>query len=367
MKELFRVISETEKERFDAFVQSSPNGHIFQSYLWGEIKKPAWLPLRVVFEESGRILAAASVLKRKIPLLNKSFFYLPRGPVLNNWDNSRLFEVFMEHLRRLAESEGAVFIKIDPCLLEERVAPAESLIRAGLIPAGGAYKFGGFQPRYTFRLDISKSMAEIMESFPKKIRYKIRYGSGKGLVFQYPGEAGLAPFLKIMQQAGRRRDFALRSPEYFYKLYRTLDQANAINLVLGYYLNQAVIGGITLVYGDQAWAVYGAQDESCRHLYAYHALIWERIKWAKSMGARWFDFYGVPGSVDESDPMYGLYYFKKSFGGQFCAFIGEKDLVLSPGLYWLWASCFPAARQLMLKLAKGSFNFRFYQQRRGKL
>ncbi|HOL17821.1 MAG TPA: methicillin resistance protein, partial [Bacillota bacterium] len=72
----FRVISADEADRFDQFMQSTPNGHIFQSYLWGEVKRPVWEPLRVVLEEEGHIVAAASVLKRRLPFMGKTFFYL---------------------------------------------------------------------------------------------------------------------------------------------------------------------------------------------------------------------------------------------------------------------------------------------------
>ena len=350
----FRVISDSEQNKFDQFIKKSCYGHIFQSYLWGEAKRPAWSPLRVVLEDEGRIRAAASILKRQIPLPRKSFFYLPRGPVLDDWENSRLFDIFMEHLRRFALAEGAVFIKMDPCLSEDAGFSAELFEQNRFKPARGNHDFGGLQPRYTFRLDIRGTLEEIMSAFPKKIRYKINYGLSRGLTFDSPGEAGLPHFMEIMRQASRRGNYVLRSDAYFSKLYRLLARDNAINLTLGYYRGQPVIGGITLAFGEQAWAVYGGQIDKGLHLYAYHAMIWERIKWAKSRGAKWFDFCGVPGKVDPSHPLYGLYYFKKSFGGQFYAYIGEMDLVLVPGLYWLWANCYPVAREMLLKLKKGT-------------
>lgn len=359
----FRIISDSEQKKFDQFMKKCRHGHIFQSYLWGEAKRPAWSPLRVVLEEEGRIRAAASILKRQIPIPGKSFFYLPRGPVLEDWGDARLFNAFMAHLQRLALAERAVFIKMDPCLSEGDAIPAEMLDQKRFKPIRAHHDFGGLQPRYTFRLDISGSLDEIMSAFPKKIRYKIKYGITRGLTFDSPGEAGLNPFMEIMRQASRRGNFVLRSADYFRKLYRLLAGDDAINLILGYYQGQPIIGGITLAFGEQAWAVYGGQIDKSLHLYAYHALIWERIKWAKSRGARWFDFYGVPGKVEPSHPLYGLYYFKKSFGGQFCAYIGEMDLVLVPGLYWLWSNCYPLAREMLLAFKRGAGKFNYFTAR----
>ncbi len=48
---------------------------------------------------------------------------------------------------------------------------------------------------------------------------------------------------------------------------------------------------------------------------------------------RIYDFRGVSGDVSEDNPLYGLYRFKKGFGGEFTEFVGEMDLVLSRPVY----------------------------------
>jgi len=53
------------------------------------------------------------------------------------------------------------------------------------------------------------------------------------------------------------------------------------------------------------------------------------IRWAVSSGCRIYDFRGVSGDLREDNPLYGLYRFKKGFGGEFTEFIGEFDLVLN--------------------------------------
>ncbi len=363
----FKIITENEAVLFDDFIKSTPNGHIFQSYLWGEVKKPVWEPLRVVLkDDKGQIVAAASILKRKIPFLRKSVFYLPRGPVMQDWHNVNLFSIFMAHLQKMAQSHRAIFIKIDPCLREGQTVPVETLRDAGFITAPGKHDFGGLQPRYTFRLNIEDDLEEIMNKFSKKMRYKIRYGVKKGLTFVHPGEKGLDMFKKVMQETGERGNFITRNLSYYQKVYRVLSTREAVDLSVGCYQGEPITAGITFAFGDKAWAIYGGQINRYRNLYAYHAMIWERIVWAKNKGAKWFDFYGVPGPVDEEHPLYGIYYFKKSFGGEYFAFIGEKDLVLSPIYYWLWTRLFPAARGVLLRLVKVIRLFRSGRSARGK-
>ncbi len=348
-----KLITAKEAGRFDDFMQSTPNGHIFQSYLWGEIKKPVWEPIRAIMEDDqGRIVAAATIMKRRIPALRKTLFYLPRGPVFHDWDNRELVLLFMNHLWQLARSHRAIMVKINPCISENQTELLETLKQAGFISAPGKHDFGGLQPRYTFRLNIDHDLEEVMNRFPHKIRYKIRYGSKKGLKLVHAGEEGLKTFTKIMLETSKRGNFVSRNLAYYQKVYRILSSKEAIDLTIGIFEDVPVTVGITFAFGDKAWAAYGGQADLYKNLYAYHAMIWEQIKWAHGKGVKLFDFYGVPDRPDKDHPLYGIYHFKKSFGGQFITFVGEKDLVVSPFYYWLWSNLFPTIRNAALRLVK---------------
>ncbi len=79
-----RVLDVSEKETFNKFIESSPKGHVLQTWEWGDLKaKTGWVPLRLLVEQDGVPVGAISILKRRIPVLNKYIFYAPRGPVLD--------------------------------------------------------------------------------------------------------------------------------------------------------------------------------------------------------------------------------------------------------------------------------------------
>ena len=59
-----------------------------------------------------------------------------------------------------------------------------------------------------------------------------------------------------------------------------------------------------------------------------YLLQWSMIQWAVETGCSVYDFRGVSGDISEDNPLYGLYKFKKGFGGDFTEFVGEYDLVL---------------------------------------
>src|SRR4051812_36057556 len=81
MVEVKRV-SEEHKQQWDRFVAESPNGHILQSWEWGDFRE-TWgtPPIRVAVFEDGRIRAACSFTLHRVPLINKYVGYCGKGPV----------------------------------------------------------------------------------------------------------------------------------------------------------------------------------------------------------------------------------------------------------------------------------------------
>ncbi|MCR3922158.1 MAG: aminoacyltransferase [Firmicutes bacterium] len=347
-----RIIEKEEADRFDEFLAQTAYGDMLQTFSWGEIKRPDWEPVRAAVEnDDGEIKAVMSILLRRIPLINRTIAYVPRGPVLANPNDLELFNFTLQTLTTLARERGAILIKIDPAI-PEGVFPPQYLQENGFHITGLDHEFGGTQPRYTFRLPLGGTTADVFARFSKKMRYKINYGPKNGLQFRSGDETSIEDFFKALSQTGERNDIMTRSPAYFQKVYDHLKTKDRILLLTGYIEEEPVISSITFCLGKKAWAVYGGQTNKHRKLYTYHAMNWERIQWAHSKGADWFDFYGVPGEVDEDHPLYGLYHFKKSFGGDYVTFVGEWDKPLSPTLYWLWETGLPRYRSLVHRLLR---------------
>jgi hypothetical protein len=88
--------------------------------------------------------------------------------------------------------------------------------------------------------------------------------------------------------------------------------------------------GIFVEGHDTVYYFIGASDiELNREYGASNLLIWRSMLWAKEKGLKYFDFGGVPTEPLPEDPAYGVYHFKKNFGGKLATyFIGQK--ILSP-------------------------------------
>ena len=87
-----KFIVNIEKEKYEEFVKSNPKSHFLQSYAWGEFAltskglKPHYVG---VINDDGKIIATALLLEKKLPL-GYSYFYSPRGYVIDYYDVTTL-------------------------------------------------------------------------------------------------------------------------------------------------------------------------------------------------------------------------------------------------------------------------------------
>ncbi len=73
----------TDRQRWDDFVAASVCCNITQSYGWGELAQHvgAIEPLRIgVVDDASNLQAVMLILVTRAPIINKIYFYAPRGP-----------------------------------------------------------------------------------------------------------------------------------------------------------------------------------------------------------------------------------------------------------------------------------------------
>lgn len=111
-------------------------------------------------------------------------------------------------------------------------------------------------------------------------------------------------------------------------------------------------GAIYLYYGNKAWYLYGASRNTFRDTMTNFAMQWKMIQDSIDLGLDIYDFRGVSGDLDESNPLFGLYEFKQRFSGDFVQFIGECDLVVDKMVYKMFKEMFPKYKKVRAKLIK---------------
>ncbi|MHB1653193.1 MAG: lipid II:glycine glycyltransferase FemX [Desulfitobacteriaceae bacterium] len=342
-------IDQSERERFTTFLAQHPKGHVLQTWEWGEIKsRTGWRPWRLILEENGEIVAGASVLERKLPLLGIPIFYASRGPVLE-WQDEKLFDAVLEEIQKLAKRRGAIFLKIDPDIPASAKGLEDYFRRRGFRLAETGKGFEGVQPKYVFRLDISLDEETLLAQMQQKTRYNIRLADKKGVRIRRGTREDLPEFYRVLKETTERDRFLVRAYSYFEDMYDSLIPVGLAELFIAEYEGEIIAGTLAFVIGKKAWYIYGASANQQRNVMPNYLIQWAMIRWAKSLGCTLYDFRGVPGpeQMENGSPLTGLFRFKKGFNGEYTEFIGEWDFVYRPFVYFLWTHLEPIYSNLV--------------------
>lgn len=344
-----RVIDEKEKDRFNDFVAGHPRGHFLQLWEWGQVKEGmGWHKLPLVLEEDGEIRGALLILKRNLPLpgLKRSIFYAPRGPIVDV-NSIELNRQLFDGAKKAAREHGAIFLKIDPAIIDDDIEYKDILRNCGFIENKTGVNFEGVQPRFVFQLDITPSQIKLLENMHSKWRYNIRLSSKKGVIIRpAQDKADLAAFYDILRETAQRDKFLIRGYEYFEWIWDYMVSNDFARIFIAEHEGEIISATLAMITGNKVWYLYGASSNHKRNTMPNYLIQWAMIQWAKDMGCTLYDFRGVSGDMDESNPLYGLYRFKKGFGGQLTEFIGEWDQIYSPFFYWLWNNILPLYKTL---------------------
>lgn len=107
------------------------------------------------------------------------------------------------------------------------------------------------------------------------------------------------------------------------------------------------MGGISfLIYGGEVLSLNGGTYAEFMHFNSAYTLHFEMVKYAIENNYNRYNFYGITGDFRESNPLYGLYLFKRGFGGEVTELIGEFDLVINKPYYWLYKNAFKTYKVL---------------------
>lgn len=322
------LVTKASQYEYENFVSAHSKGHFMQSSHWAKVKDNWKWEGIIVRNEEGDICGALSVLIRKVPVFPVTIMYAPRGPVCDTADK-KTFHELINGARELAKKYRSYVLKMDPDVSCTNSAFVEMAKGEGFRVHLEEKNFNAIQPRFVFRLYLQgRGEEEIMASFHSKTRYNIRVAQKKGVEVLRGTKKDVDRFHEIMMETGLRDGFVIRSSAYFEKLMEALGEH--ARLYMAYHEGKAVAGTLCIRYGDKVWYLYGASSNEARNVMPNYLLQWEMIKWAIESGCRIYDFRGISGDLRESNPLYGLYRFKKGFNGELTEFVGEMDLEFSP-------------------------------------
>lgn len=339
-----QIVDINSAAEFDAFTEKHKNGHFLQTSLWGKVKND-WKWFGVICRnDSGEITGTMGVLLRKISKLPFHMMYAPRGPVCD-FDDKETFSALIAAAKQEGKKYNAYQLKID-----KDVPVDNDNYRAIALSQGFRFKertinFEDFQCRYVIRILLNgRTEDEVFAAFHSDHRRKIRIAMKNNVEIKIHGSEMAETFYELMKETCERDGFDLRSAAYFARILDCF--GDKARLYLAYYEGKPIAGAISVLWGDKLWYFYGASSNENRKVMPNYLMQWEMIKWAIESNCSIYDFRGVAGVIDESNPLFGLYRFKHRFDGTYIEFMGEADLITKPTA----AKIVAASQEIMKKL-----------------
>lgn len=323
------ILRQEQYPEYEEFVSGHPRGEFMQSTRWQEVKSNWKWEAVVSRDGEGRIVGACGVLIQKMPLFGTTFLYAPRGPVCNIHDQQVLADL-KSGVDQLAKTYNAHLFKMDPDVVADDQEFLRLMDKMGFARFYGPDGFETIQARFNYRLYLQgRTEAELMAGFTQKTRYNIRVARKHGVEVRPVGPERLDDFMKIYQVTGARDGFNTRPKEYFQRMLSALGPH--CRLYMGFYEGQAICGAIATNYAGKTCYVYGASDNAHRNVMPNYLMQMEMIRWAVETGCDVYDFQGISGDMEnENGHMYGLYRFKRGFGGQVDELAGEFNYLYKP-------------------------------------
>ncbi|MBO0779997.1 MAG: peptidoglycan bridge formation glycyltransferase FemA/FemB family protein [Ktedonobacteraceae bacterium] len=321
----------TDRQQWDDFIASSTCCNITQSYEWGTLGKRRGdddvLPIGVV-DTDGRLCAAMLVLAGRVPTLKQLYFYAPRGPVIDD-PTSPALTTLLDFVKAEARRRRAFMLKVEPSVEDGDTRWLTALRQHGFrtIPYFS-------HPRHEWVLDIRPEEKELLAGMKEKWRYNIRLAARKGItVRRGEGQADIDAFYRIYQTTSQRDQFFIHNKDFYQDVLRLYSQDDRAVLFMAEYEGQPIAATITLCLGRWSWYMYGASSNEQRERMPNHLLQWTGIQWARSRGCWFYNFRGIPDVLEEGHEMWGIYLFKRGFGGYPLRFLQTHDLVYQPLVY----------------------------------
>jgi peptidoglycan pentaglycine glycine transferase (the first glycine) len=316
---------------WNQFLSTHPNLHLLQTGEWGELKSAfGWKPVRIVRGGVG-----VQILFRTLPL-GFTIGYIPKAAF--STEPLVASQGLWSEIDSACRQHRAIFLKLELDAWEGdpiQYSPiSDYLLRVS--PQN-------IQPPRTILVDISDSEEEILSRMKQKTRYNIRLAEKKEVMVRAWDD--IAAFHQMLLSTAGRDKFGVHSFAYYKRAYELMHPKQMCEIFVAQYDDKLLAALWVARHGNRAYYLYGASNDEERNRMPTYLLQWEAMKWAKGRGCKEYDLWGVP-DEDETlletnfetrhDGLWGVYRFKRGFGGELKRAVQAKDRVYRPLLYWAY-------------------------------
>ena len=388
----------TEKEYRD-FWENHPLKTFLSATEIGKLREKAnWKTYYVGVKDKKKIIAATMMFGRKSHF-GRYEFYSPRGYLLDVNDED-LVEFFTRNLKKYLQKKKAYVFRVDPYLIYKQRDIDGNVVEGGVdnskvvnhleklgfkkVPVKDMEQVG-----WMFSLDLEgKDEEQILKEMKPNTRNTIRKTEKFGITIKELEYEELPRFQSIMEETGKRKEFAVRKLDYFQTMYKLFHDKGEVKyyvteLDLKKYqaslkrekkekeekllslseakynegqkknLNQEIAslekriteaneirkkaskdvitlsGSMFMLIKPEVIYLSSGNYEEYMNYNSQYLIQWELIKYGIKNGFKKHNFYGIPANISEHPKDYGIYEFKRGFNGYVEDLIGEFELPIS--------------------------------------
>lgn len=398
---------EITEDEYRSFWKNHPLKSFLSASEIGKLRKSNGWNVSFVGVKIDKELVAACMLVSHLRHFGKYEFYAPRGPLFD-YDNKELFTYFFTELKKYIKAHHGYIFRIDPYILFK-----ERDIDGNLVPGGfdhssivsNLLSFGFKkvpneqmeQVGWMFSLPLEgKTKEEIMKDMKSGTRNIIHKTEKFGITIKELGYDELERFQNIMEDTGERKNFSVRSLDYFQKMYQLFhdqgevkyyiteldlkqyekrmeeDRQNAVNKLeklsdAKYNEGQkknleaeilsfekrikesqeirkekhtdviTLSGSMFMIIKPEIIYLSSGNYLEFMKFNSQYLLQWMMIQYGLEHGFKKHNFYGIPANINEHPKDYGIYEFKRGFNGVVEELIGEYELPITWHYYLIKA------------------------------
>lgn len=309
--------------------------HPLQSWQWGEARKATGQTVLRIGEFDGDDLTNVfTITLHKIPKTSYRIGYCARSVMPS--------QELLNYLKELGKKENLIMIKFEPNVLKKdwKLEIGNSNLQKSSTP---------LFPTWTQLLDLTETEEELMKNLKSKTRYNVRYAERNGVtVREVTGDEGFDSFAKLYFQTVERQTYHGHNKEYHKTVWNHLKDEIA-HIIIAEYEGEPLAAYELFYFNNVLYYPYGGSSDKHRNLFASNLIMWEAIRFGKSIGATSFDMWGsLPPDYDKSKEWAGFTRFKEGYGTEFVEFVGSYDLVINPLLYPIYTTAYKV-RDLLLR------------------
>ncbi len=390
---------EITKERYRKFWENHPLKTFLSAPEIGDLRKSSgWDVYYVGVEDNKKLVAAAMIVSHKRHF-GKYEFYSPRG-VLVDYENEDLLHYFLDEIKKFVKKHHGYIFRMDPYVIYKERDIDGNIVEGGVDHSkvvSDLLKFGFKkvpvsnmeQVGWMFSLPLEgKTKEQILKEMKAGTRNKIRKTEKFGITVKELSYNELDRFQNIMVETGERKNFSVRSVDYFQKMYQLFHDKGEVKyyvteLDLVQYLKKlhdekkeledklsslsdakyndgqkknleneivsfdkriqdaedirkekgtdviTLSGSMFMIIQPEIIYLSSGNYEEFLKFNSQYLLQWMMIQYGIEHGFKKHNFYGIPANINEHPKDYGIYEFKRGFNGIVEELIGEFELPIT--------------------------------------